>query len=173
MVDRKVRLVPLSHHASNRVHYVPTFWGEITLVTLEIMLDRLAGTCSSVVSSGIPSKKKWKRKHGDRCRWRRPRSQWEFDASRRCGECHIYVCDIAQWPYQKIYQFIRRCRLYAKMSASQTVLSRMQLTLYATSISRRLSLGESNVFLVGESPTCSVPALYGCEDLWPYGQGHT
>ena len=25
---------------------------------------------------------------------------------------------------------------------------------------------------VGESPTCSVPALLGCDGLWPYDYGH-
>ena len=59
-------------------------------------------------------------------------------------------------------------------SASQTVLSRMQLTLHAT---RRAPhgasrLGASNVCLVGENPTCSVPALSGCEGLWSYDYGH-
>ena len=33
----------------------------------------------------------------------------------------------------------------------------------------------SNVCLVGENPTCSVPPLQGCEGLWSYdyGQAHT
>ena len=32
-------------------------------------------------------------------------------------------------------------------------------------------LGSSTVCLVGESPTCSVPALWGCEGLWSLGYG--
>ena len=62
-------------------------------------------------------------------------------------------------------------------SASQAVLSRMQLTFHATrrtppNTSRRFVLGASNVCLVGENPTCSVPASLGCEGLWSYDYGH-
>ena len=34
--------------------------------------------------------------------------------------------------------------------------------------SRRFALGARNVCLVGENPTCSVPALWGYEGLWSY-----
>ena len=34
--------------------------------------------------------------------------------------------------------------------------------------SRRFVLGASNACLVCENPTCSFPALFGCEGLWPY-----
>ena len=45
-------------------------------------------------------------------------------------------------------------------SASQAVLRRMQLTLHATlNTSHRLALGSRDVCLVGENPTCSVPSL--------------
>ena len=41
------------------------------------------------------------------------------------------------------------------------------------STSRRFALGASNVCLVGEKPTCSVPALlWGCEGLWLYDYRH-
>ena len=33
-------------------------------------------------------------------------------------------------------------------------------------------LDASNVCLFGENPTCSVPALQGCEALWSYDYGH-
>ena len=33
-------------------------------------------------------------------------------------------------------------------------------------------LGASNACLVGENPTCSVPAYKGCEGLWSYDCGH-
>ena len=57
--------------------------------------------------------------------------------------------------------FIRRFCPYARKSASQAVLSRMQLTLHATrpNTSRRFALGASNVCLIGENQTCSVPTL--------------
>ena len=35
----------------------------------------------------------------------------------------------------------------------------------------RFALGASNAFLVGENPTCSVPALWGCEGPWSYDYG--
>ena len=38
--------------------------------------------------------------------------------------------------------------------------------------SRRFALGACNVWLVGENPTCSVPAYYGCEGQWSYDYGH-
>ena len=38
--------------------------------------------------------------------------------------------------------------------------------------SRRFALGASTVCLIGENPTCSVPALQGCEGLWSYDYGH-
>ena len=38
--------------------------------------------------------------------------------------------------------------------------------------SRRFALGASNVCLVGENPTCSFPALQGCEGLWSHDYGH-
>ena len=64
-----------------------------------------------------------------------------------------------------------------RKSASKAVLinSGMQLTLYVT---RRTPHGASrlvqaiDVCLVGENPTCSVPALQGCEGLWSYDYGH-
>ena len=40
-----------------------------------------------------------------------------------------------------------------------------------TNTSRRFALGASDVCLVGENPTCSVPALQGCEGLWSYRYG--
>ena len=60
------------------------------------------------------------------------------------------------------------------MSASNAVLSRMQLTLHAI---RPAPLGASNLVqamfaLVGENPTCSVPALQRCERLRSYDYGH-
>ena len=36
----------------------------------------------------------------------------------------------------------------------------------------RFALGASDVCLVGEMPTCSVPALLGCEGLWSYDYGY-
>ena len=46
-------------------------------------------------------------------------------------------------------------------SASKAILSRMLLTLYATrpAHSRLFALGRSNVCLVGENPTWSVPVM--------------
>ena len=38
--------------------------------------------------------------------------------------------------------------------------------------SRRFELGARDVCLVGENPTFSVPALWGCEGIWPYDYGH-
>lgn len=35
------------------------------------------------------------------------------------------------------------------------------------------ALDAIDVCLVGETPTSSVPALYGCGGLWPYDYGHT
>ena len=57
--------------------------------------------------------------------------------------------------------FFRRGHPYARKSASHAVLSRMQLTLHATrqTTSQRFALGASNVCLVGENPTCAVPAV--------------
>ena len=52
---------------------------------------------------------------------------------------------------------------YARKSASQAVLSRMQLALHATHshTSRRFALGASKVCLVGEIPTRSAPGITG------------
>ena len=49
-------------------------------------------------------------------------------------------------------------------SASQAVLTKTQLALYASrrTTSRRFALGVSNVCLIGENPTCSVPTLWVC-----------
>ena len=57
--------------------------------------------------------------------------------------------------------FIRRGHTYARKCASHAVLSRTQLTLHAARryTSRRFALGASDDCLVGENPTCSVPAL--------------
>ena len=53
------------------------------------------------------------------------------------------------------------------------VLGRMQLTLHdSPNTSRRFALGANNACRVGETPTCSVPALRGCEVLWSYDHGH-
>ena len=41
----------------------------------------------------------------------------------------------------------------------------------AQHLTLRITLGASNVGLVGESLTFSVPALCGCEDLWTYDYG--
>ena len=48
------------------------------------------------------------------------------------------------------------------------------LTLHATrpNTSRRFALGASNVCLVGKSPTCSVPALWGCMGIRSCHCGH-
>ena len=43
-------------------------------------------------------------------------------------------------PHRKANQFIRRCHLYARKSASQAVLSRMQLTHHATRRTLHVSL---------------------------------
>ena len=60
-------------------------------------------------------------------------------------------------------------------SSSQAVLIRVQLTLDCDppNTSRRFALGASNGCLVGGNPTCSVPALKGCEGLWSYDYCHT
>ena len=42
----------------------------------------------------------------------------------------------------------------------------------AEHLARRFALGGSNVCLVGENPTCSAPALEGCEDILSYDCGH-
>ena len=70
-------------------------------------------------------------------------------------------CCLCTWPHRKANQLIRRCHPYATKSAPQAVLSRMQLTFHATRRKPhgRFALGASNVLLVGENPTCSVPAL--------------
>ena len=41
-------------------------------------------------------------------------------------------CRLRKWPHQETNQSIRRCHPYARKSASEAVLSRMQLTLHAT-----------------------------------------
>ena len=41
-----------------------------------------------------------------------------------------------------------------------------------TTTAKTLALGASNVCLVGENPTSSIPALYGFEGLWSYDYGH-
>ena len=52
----------------------------------------------------------------------------------------------------------------------------MQLTLHATRRTLTSRFASRSVqamsFLVGENPTCSVPALYGSEGLWLYDYGH-
>ena len=51
------------------------------------------------------------------------------------------------------------------------VLDRMQLTRamrLAEHLTALRALVQAHVCLVGENPTCSVPALQGCEGLWPY-----
>ena len=37
----------------------------------------------------------------------------------------------------------------------------------------RFALRARNVSLVSGNPTCSVPALQGCEGLWPYNYSHS
>ena len=68
---------------------------------------------------------------------------------------------LRKWPHQKTNKFIRCCHSYARKSASKAVLSRMQLTLRATRSTPHGAsrLRASDVCLVGENPTCSVPAL--------------
>ena len=54
-------------------------------------------------------------------------------------------------------------------SASQAVFVRMQLTVHATRRAPQGAsrlLGARDVYLVGEKPTCSVAALWGCEGLY-------
>ena len=55
-----------------------------------------------------------------------------------------------------------------RKSASELVLIRMQLTVDATrrTPSQRFALSARDVRRVGENPTCSVPALKGCEGIW-------
>ena len=60
---------------------------------------------------------------------------------------------------RKTNQLIRRCHPFTIKSAAQAILSRMQLTLHATRrIPHVFALGASDVCLVDENPTCSVPA---------------
>ena len=57
---------------------------------------------------------------------------------------------------------IRRCHPYARKSAARGVNSRVQLahpSCDTPNASRRFALGASDVCLVGEKPTCSVPAF--------------
>ena len=66
------------------------------------------------------------------------------------------------WIYSPSAQFSRRCRPCASKSASQAILVKMQTNVRSCdspNTPRRFALGASNVFLVGENPTCSVPAL--------------
>ena len=68
-------------------------------------------------------------------------------------------------------RLIRRCHPYARKSASKAFLSRMQLTLHATRPTPHgasLCLVLALSCLVGQNPTCSVPALQGCEGLRSY-----
>ena len=59
-------------------------------------------------------------------------------------------------------------------SVLRAVLGRMQFTLHATHRTPHGAsrLAASNVCLVGENPTCSVPAPEGSEGLWSYNYGH-
>ena len=65
-------------------------------------------------------------------------------------------CCLWKWPHREEFQFIRRYHPYGGTSASQAVLSRMQLTLHAT---RRTPHGAS---------LCLV--LYGASDVCLVGQ---
>ena len=57
-------------------------------------------------------------------------------------------------------QLVRRCHPCTRKSASHAVLSRMQLTSCdSPNTSRCFPLGARDVCLVGENPTCCVPAL--------------
>ena len=87
---------------------------------------------------------------------------------RTIGHCAVYNCSCAQF----IHQFIRRCNPYATTSASQVVLSGMQLTIHAT---RRTPHGASRLVL--EMSAWSVKARRApsrhCRDAWVYGHTTT
>ena len=82
--------------------------------------------------------------------------------SSQCGDARVYGHTTTAMHEYRVHPPPPR------NAALQVGLSRMQLTLRATPLdtSRRVALGASNVCLAGESPTCSVPAMWGCE-------GHT
>ena len=77
-------------------------------------------------------------------------------------------------------QLIGRCHAMCKKVRlkKRFVVGLMQLALHATrdspNTSRRFArlVQAMSVCLVGENPTCSVPALQGCEGLWSYEYGH-
>ena len=77
-------------------------------------------------------------------------------------------CCLWKWPHRKANQSIRRCHPQAKKSASQAVLSRMQLTLHAT---RRTPHGAPCLVLAMSTwPVKSRRALSRhCRDVRVYG----
>ena len=81
-------------------------------------------------------------------------------------------CCLWKWPHRKANQSIRRCHPQAKKSASQAVLSRMQLTLHAT---RRTPHGAPCLVLAMSTwPVKSRRALSRhCRDVRVYGHTTT
>ena len=59
-------------------------------------------------------------------------------------------------------------------ASQQAVVNKMRLTFNGTrrTLNGVFALGASNVHLVGENPTCPVPALQKFEGLWPRDYGH-
>ena len=91
------------------------------------------------------------------------------EAATCCTRCYLWT-----WPHRKRKQLnstpsfhMQRSTHKVSMSASQAILSGMQLTLHANhqtphGASRSV---RSNTCLVGEDPTRSVSVLQGCEGL--------
>ena len=88
-------------------------------------------------------------------------------------QLHINSNPIA-WPHRKANQLIRRYHPYARTSASQAVLSRMQLTVHAT---RRTPHGDLRLVLAMSAWSVKIrraPSRHckGCEGLWSYDYAH-
>ena len=90
------------------------------------------------------------------------------------GNYRVYThCCLWKRPRQKTDQVIGRCHPYASPRQKRfSVKSAAHPSCASPSTSRRFVLGASNVCLVGENPTCSVPALWGCEALCSYDYSH-
>ena len=69
-----------------------------------------------------------------------------------------------KWPHQKVNIFVRSCHPYACPPHRRFSVG-CHPSCDSRNTSRRFAPGARNACLAGENPTCSIPALQGCEGL--------